>query len=556
LLVAALKVRTGIRSGLSWSAHPTRDIGHGKNISISGTNGFERSSYSLKQPHTQEANLMTYPPCQTSSPRNRRMERNRFSGRTIAAVLLLFTLLGAACGGGFDNADTSADFSVASDAADGMAMEEFDSPEALSDAGDDFEVAAAAEEAPADTDRGSDAAGFATTGAAGSEATAQLPDLGRDIIFTASLEIASTNVPEATRQAIQSIEGRGGFLFSQETRGGAGGTSVLTFKVLPEHFQAALNDLGAVGEVRSQSISADDVSAVVVDLESRINTAEASVMRLRNLLDDASELETIATLENQLLQRETSLEQLRGQLRTVRNQVDLATITVVVSELSNRPGLALEAMSYEGHDGGFGCFDTSSVRSIIAGDPLTVCYRLTNTGDTPLVDISIDDAVLGASVGSVVVVDGSITQIDPGASLLVAHETELSEAVRVRTSVTATGLDADGNEIDTVVQATAATMRFDIIDTDDGIPGFGEVLANSWNALVTAAVVIALLAVAVAPFVAVALLVGVPIWKVIKRQRRAQAAARAAQPAPPAPPAPPTEDPADASSDKEAAITS
>jgi len=137
--------------------------------------------------------------------------------------------------------------------------------------------------------------------------------------FTATLELASTDVSTATRAAIRSIEGRGGFLFWQETRGGAGGSSVLTFKVLPEHFQAALDDLGAIGEVRSQSISADDVSAIVVDLESRINTSEASVLRLRALLDDATELETIATVESQLLERETSLEQLRGQLRTVRN---------------------------------------------------------------------------------------------------------------------------------------------------------------------------------------------------------------------------------------------
>jgi len=295
---------------------------------------------------------------------------------------------------------------------------------------------------------------------------------------------------------------------------------------------------------------------VVVDLESRITTAEASVVRLRNLLDDASELETIATLENQLLQRETSLEQLRGQLRTVRNQVDLATITVYVSELLNRPGLALEAMAYEGHDGGFGCFDTRNVRSMVAGDPLTLCYRLINTGDTPLVDISFDEPTLGASIGSMVVVDGSTSQIDPGESVLLAHETELTEAVRVRTSVSATGLDADGNEIEDTVRSTAATMRFDIIETNDGVPSFGEVLGNSWNALVTAAIVLALIAVAIAPFAAVLLVIATPFWMLINRQRRAQAAARPLQPAPPAPPVAATDDLADTNKVEEPAITS
>ena len=455
------------------------------------------------------------------------LSRYRFSRRLLAAIALLMTLVAAACG---------------SDAFSGSSMDtataSLEAPsggfDVVADAAFDIEMV---EE---DAMQSDDADDFVSTGAAGTEATAQLPDLGRDIIFTATLEIASTDVSAATRQAIRSIEGRGGFLFSQETRGGAGGTSIMTFKVLPDQFQAALNDLGSIGNVRSQSISADDVSAIVVDLESRINTAEASVIRLRNLLDGASELETIATLENQLLQRETTLEQLRGQLRTVRGQVDLATITVVITELLNRPGLTIEAMAYAGHDAGFGCFDSANIRSVEAGDAVTICYRLTNVGDTPLVDITLNDPVLGASLGSVVVVDGKTTQINPGESVLVAQETELTESVRVRASVTATGLDADGNELEQEVKATAATMRFDVITVDDGIPSFGEVLSNSWNALVTAIIVIALIAVAIAPFAAVALLLGVPALRLWRRHQATWAANRPAPVMAPAPPAPPT----------------
>ena len=143
------------------------------------------------------------------------------------------------------------------------------------------------------------------------------------------------------------------------------------------------------------------------------------------------------------------------------------------------------------------------VRSFEAGDPVTICYRLTNTGDTSLVDLTFDDPALGASIGSMVVVDGSTNQIDPGQSVLLAQELELAEPVRVRTSVAATGLDADGNEIEDEIRATAATMRFDVLEVDDGFPSFGEVLSDSWNALVTAALVIALILVAVAPFAVV-----------------------------------------------------
>ena len=80
-------------------------------------------------------------------------------------------------------------------------------------------------------------------------------------------------------------------------------------------------------------------------------------------------------------------------------------------------------------------------------------------------------------------------------------------------------------------------MRFEIIDTNDGVPSFGEVLSNSWNALAMAAIVIALLAVAIAPFASVLLVIGLPLSMAIKRRRSARAEARPSRPAPPVPPA-------------------
>lgn len=453
----------------------------------------------------------------------------------LVAFAMLLALVATACGGADNSVQaTQATSDSADSASDAMTANAADA-----EATDAEPQSAPVQRLSIDQDENEsgDADKASLTGSAGAQPTSQLPDLGRDIIYTATLELASTNVSNATRSAIQAVEARGGFLFSQETTGGSGATSVLTFKVLPEQFQAVLNELGSIGDVRAQSISADDVTAVVVDLESRISTAEASVARLRNLLEEASELDTIATLENQLLQRETTLEQYRGQLRTVRNQVDLATITVFVSELLNRPGVGIDVMTFAGHDGGFSCFDASSARSGEAGDPMTLCYRLTNTGDTPLVDLTIDDPSLGASIGDMVVVDGDVGQIDPGETVILAHEFELTEPVRVRSSVTATGLDQGGDPLADMVMATAGSIRFDVTNLDEGFPSFGEVLASSWSMLVKAAIVIALIAVAIAPFLAVGLLLGWFGLQILRRMRPrpirlSQRPTRAAPPAP------------------------
>lgn len=466
------------------------------------------------------------------------MHRSSHGSRHPALVglllLVLVALVAAACSTDSDDSAQSASTADESPASEGSVAL---APAAAPEPPADFAEEAMDEDFGGDAfDAEADRASGLTTGSAGTEATAELPDIGREIIYTASLELASTDVTTATRDAIRVVEARGGFLFSQDTQGGANGSSVLVFKIFPDQFQAALNDLGSVGTVRSQSISAEDVTAIVVDLESRINTAEASVRRLRDLLDEADDFEIIASLENQLLQRETTLEQLRGQLRSVQNQVDLATITVRVTELLNRPGVSLQTAAYGGHDGGFGCLDARPARSTDPGEPTTACYWVTNTGDTPLIDLELVDAALDASIGDMVVVEGAVTQLDPGETLVLAHEFELEETVRVRTSVTATALDADGNPLPDEVMATAATFRLEVVEPDDGIPSFGDAFSGSLNALATIAIVIALVAVAVAPFLVAGLVlfaIGWPLWRRFG-PRRGDSEEAAAVPTPPA----------------------
>ena len=132
----------------------------------------------------------------------------------------------------------------------------------------------------------------------------------------------------AVTDAVRITEQAGGFVFGEDTSRRDDARTTLTLKVPPDRFRAVLSDLADLGNLESQQIDTDDVTEQVVDLESRIRTSEASVLRLRDLVDRATKVEDIALLEGELLNRETQLETLRGQLRTIEQQVDLATITV------------------------------------------------------------------------------------------------------------------------------------------------------------------------------------------------------------------------------------
>jgi hypothetical protein len=208
------------------------------------------------------------------------------------------------------------------------------------------------------------------------------PTANRSIIYTADMSVAVADVPTAVAEATAVVESLGGVLFGEVTRGGPEPTSVLTFRVLPERFEAALTGLGTIGELREQNRSADDVTDTVVDLQSRISTAEASVLRLRELMGTAGDVADIAKVEEELLDRETELERLRGRLRTIDAQVSMASITVTLRRALVNPDARLVVTAYPGHDRGASCPGSDTV-SVTQGEDVTVCFEVRNRGTSP-----------------------------------------------------------------------------------------------------------------------------------------------------------------------------
>ncbi len=324
---------------------------------------------------------------------------------------------------------------------------------------------------------------------------------GRDIIFTATVTVEVDDVGSAGAEASRIMETFDGFLFGQQSAGGNEPTSVLVFKVPPERFQDALAALGGIGEIRTQTVTADDVTDRIVDLESRIATSVTSVERLRTLLEEADAIKTITELENQLLARETALEQLRGSLRTLQNQVGLATITLTITQSAARPGIDVQPTAYVGfEDSGASCPGDAGI-DVIEGETVTYCIEITNVGDTALVDIDVRDVVLGIELTDFTVVFGDLNaQLEPGQSIVMATPLTLERTLRSQTRVTATPITADGTPIEGRSASNVSTLAL-VASDPGGIPGFTEGLERSWEVLINFVKVLILLAGLALPFV-------------------------------------------------------
>ena len=375
-----------------------------------------------------------------------------------------------------------------------------------------------------------------TEGADDGDVAFQQVNTGRSIVYVGSMFVEVEDVRQATQQAQLAIAGLGGLVFSQHTTTEPVPRTELTFKVLPEDFAEAMRRLEALGDLKSQQISADDVTERVVDLESRIITSRASVERLRSFLEKATEIEAVAELESQLLARETNLERLRGQLRTIQDLVALATVSITLVEPEpERPEARVEFVetAYSGDDDGARCPAADDL-AVDEDEPITVCVSVENTGNVALVEIEIFDFGLGFDNDDFVTLEGSVAgPLQPRERLLGYFRTEAEVGLRPAPGFSAVAVDPDGEPLRITVGADFEVFEYQVAP-DDSLPTFADGLRGSWGAVVTLGRV-GVLAVGVAiPFLWVAPLALGLLWlgRRLSRPRRPWAPRSTAAPAP------------------------
>ena len=239
--------------------------------------------------------------------------RSTVRSSTLAAVALALTMSACAGSNGASIADTAT-------GGDTSATLDAEAPDRLA--------------APADAEAGGDAA---SAGRAAGGVDLVAATAGRQIISSAHVDLTVPDAGEAAQAVGALVAEAGGFISGEETSRVDGTRTTLVLRVPPAEFASVLDALAELGELTSQRIETDEVTDQVVDLESRITTAEASVGRLRDLLGRSGDVAEIAAVETELLARETTLETLRGQLRTIERQVDLATVTVTIDSDDGAP---------------------------------------------------------------------------------------------------------------------------------------------------------------------------------------------------------------------------
>lgn len=183
-----------------------------------------------------------------------------------------------------------------------------------------------------------------TTASTGSNVYTNLS--GRMVINTASMQL-ETSDHNKTVDTIRSIaSSSGGYIESSSTwitSSNKRHTSI-TIKVPQSAFQSDLSQIEALGNVKSESISGQDITRQYIDLSARISNLQAEEKQLNTLMGMGKNVSEILAVSQQLYSVRGEIESDQAQLNYLGSQVDFATITVE----------AYEAEPVVGYDWGIG----------------------------------------------------------------------------------------------------------------------------------------------------------------------------------------------------------
>ena len=168
----------------------------------------------------------------------------------------------------------------------------------------------------------------------GSIPVAAALDPTRALILTASIAMRAQDPWGAADRAQAVATTMGGDVMSMSQSGkGDDRSASLVIRVPAERFNDALRQLRALSdvEVLSSSVESRDVTEQFVDLEARLRAKQAEEQRYLALLARAERIEDILRIDQSLAQVRTQIEQLTGQVNSIKTRTTFSTISLSVT---------------------------------------------------------------------------------------------------------------------------------------------------------------------------------------------------------------------------------
>lgn len=173
-------------------------------------------------------------------------------------------------------------------------------------------------------------------------------DLAADqmIIKTSQIRLEVRNVTAALDpiRSIASIHGGYTGSLSVDTQYGDRLYGSVTIRIPAREFESAITEIKMLGTLKSESLSAEDVTEEYVDLQARRTALANQLAQYTRIMEKAENVSEILEVQTQIERVQVEIDRIDGRLKFLDNRVEYATITVTLTEpepVGGREGFSL-----------------------------------------------------------------------------------------------------------------------------------------------------------------------------------------------------------------------
>jgi hypothetical protein len=157
--------------------------------------------------------------------------------------------------------------------------------------------------------------------------------LNRMVIRTAQLSVEVQDIEQALAQ-VRAVASRGGGFVSasnthfEKVNDQDRMVADLTLQVRSDVVDNAMSDLRALGKVTNENSGSQDVTEEYVDLDSNLRNLQASETAILKLMDKATQIQDVLTLQRELTNVRGQIERIQGRKTYLERRTDMATISI------------------------------------------------------------------------------------------------------------------------------------------------------------------------------------------------------------------------------------
>ena len=154
------------------------------------------------------------------------------------------------------------------------------------------------------------------------------------LIYTAEIDMETTKFDAAVSELQNLVSAAGGYFESTQLNNYSNyRRAYYTIRIPAEQYFAFCEAVGSLCQVNNIYQSAEDISEVYYDTESRLVTQQTKLERLQQLLANAENMEDIITIETAISETELAIENLTGTLRKYDSLVGYSTVHLSLNEV-------------------------------------------------------------------------------------------------------------------------------------------------------------------------------------------------------------------------------